>query len=313
MLLKLVLIYVLLGLVLAFPFSNLLFKPPAIPGGLPSLVMAGADKVGENWKRQEHLQVDVLTIPSTAGPEPIQLSAWWVYRDSTRGKPAVAFLAGNGGLDPAAFEEEIRLLTGLGFNCLLLDQRGYGASVGELLSHGWHERGDFAAVVDTLVGRYGIDTARIGIWGFSMGASNAVAIVAERPEMKAVLLYAPWSDPLRMAVHYVQASFPLPRFLLYFPVWSAIQIGTWRTGGGVLDPVEGAQKVRCPALVVHGDRDDIVPPELTEKLFHSLAGPKKLAVIPGAHHNDLFEVMGREQYLEQLRNFFVPLLDSQVR
>jgi len=304
-LLRVFLVYFLLSLILAVPFSNLLFHPPEKPGGINSLTQPGAEKIPAIWMKKDSVKVDVLSIVSTAGPKPIQLSAWWIYRDSSRGKPAVAFLAGNAGLNPAAFDDEVRLLTGLGFNCLLLDWRGYGTSGGKLLTYGWFDRGDFAAVVDTLVGRYGIDTTRIGIWGYSMGASNVVAIAAECPEIKALLLYAPWSDPLPMAVHYVWRSYSVPKFLLYFPVWTAIQIGTWRNKGEVLDPAEEAKKVRCPAMVVHGDVDDIVPPELTERLFHSLAGPKELVVISGAQHNDLFEVIGQEQYLEQMKGFFM--------
>ncbi len=311
-LLRLLLIYFLLGLVLAVPFSNLLFHPPAKRRAIDSLKQSGAEKIPAIWMDRFRLKVDVLSITSTAGSKPIQLSAWWAYRDSTRAKPTVVFLAGNAGLNPAAFEDEIRLSCNMGFNCLLMDWRGYGASSGELLTYGWYDRGDFAAVVDTLVGRYEIDTMQIGIWGYSMGASNVIAIAAVRPEIKALLLYAPWSDPLPMAVHYVWRSYSVHKVLLYFPVWTAIQIGTWRNQGGVLDPAEEAKKVRCPALVVHGNVDDIVPPELTKKLFRSLAGPKELVVIPGAQHNDLFEVIGRERYLEQVKNFFLPLLkDSQ--
>ncbi len=308
-----VLIYFLLGLVLAVPFSNLLFNPPEKPGGINSLLQTGAERLPAYWTKKDTVQVDVLSIPSTAGPRPVKLSAWWVFRDSCRSKPTVFFLAGNAGLDPTGFEDEIRLMTKLGFNCLLLDWRGYGASTGELLTYGWFDRGDFAAVVDTLVGRYGIDTTRMGIWGYSMGASNVVAIAAARPEIKALLLYAPWSDPIPMAVHYVWRSYSVPKILLYFPVWTAIKIGTWRNKGGILDPAEEAKKVRCPIMVIHGDVDDIVPPELTERLFNSLAGPKELVVIPGAHHNDLFEVIGQERYLEQLRNFFSPLLGRRAQ
>ncbi|MCI0596803.1 MAG: alpha/beta fold hydrolase [candidate division Zixibacteria bacterium] len=310
---RIVVIYILLSLVLAVPFSNLLFHPPAKRRMIDSLTQPGAERIPPLWKEKYSVNVDVLSVTSTAGPKPIQLSAWWVYRDSSSAKPTVVFLAGNAGLNPAAFEDEIRLCCEMGFNCLLMDWRGYGASAGELLTYGWFDRGDFAAVVDTLAGQYGIDTMQIGIWGYSMGASNVVAIAALRPEIKAVLLYAPWSDPLPMAVHYVWRSYSVPKILLYFPVWTAIQIGTWRNEGDVLDPAEEAKKVGCPVLVVHGDIDDIVPPELTRRLFNALAGPKELVVIPGAQHNDLFEVIGQERYLGQMKNFFLPLLADKNR
>jgi uncharacterized protein len=73
---------------------------------------------------------------------------------------------------------------------------------------------------------------------------------------------------------------------------------------------EEAKKIHCPVLVVRGDVDDIVPPELTDRLFNSLAGPKQLAVIPGAHHNDLLEIMGREKYFDQMKRMYSPLIGN---
>ncbi len=311
--LVLLLIYVVLSVILAFPFAQVLFNPPAVPGGLPSLTMSGAEKIPAVWAAQESVQVDVLNILSSAGPKPINLSAWWVFRDSSRGKPTVIFVAGNGGLNPFSYEDEVKLLTGLGYNCLLLDQRGYGRSAGEMLTYGWYERGDFDAVLDTLVNRYGIDRNRIGLWGFSMGASNAASIAAAHPEIKAVMLFAPWSDPIPMAVHYVHKSFLIPPFLLYLPVRLGVEVGLWRSKAEIIDPAEEAKKVHCPAIVIHGDADDIVPPELTKKLFEALAGPKELVVVPGAHHNDLIRTMGNEQYLELMKLFFTTNLKLSFR
>jgi uncharacterized protein len=191
-----------------------------------------------------------------------------------------------------------------------LDQRGYGDSNGELLTHGWYEREDFTFVENRLKNRYGIDKNRIALWGISMGASNAVMIASAHPEIKALLLYAPWSNPLPMAVHYIGLTFSAPKFLMYFPIWTALKIGSWRINGDLLDPAEEAKKIRCPVMVVHGDLDDIVPPELTDRLFQSLAGPKQLVVIRGAHHNDLLEMIGREKYLDQMKRMYFPLLQN---
>jgi pimeloyl-ACP methyl ester carboxylesterase len=76
-----------------------------------------------------------------------------------------------------------------------------------------------------------------------------------------------------------------------------------------LDPAEEAKKIHCPVLIIHGDTDDIVPPQLTDRLFKSLAGPKQLVVIPGAHHNDLLDIIGREKYLDQIKRAYSNLND----
>lgn len=309
--LTVVLAYLALSIAAAIPFSNTLFKSPPVPGGMPSLVTSDANSVRQSWIRDDLVRVDALSIVSAAGPKPITLSAWCVSRDSTQGKPTVVFLAGSTGMDPRLVEDKVRVMMQSGFNCVLLDQRGYGSSAGEMLGHGWYERGDFAAVVDTLAIRYGLDRDRIGIWAISVGASNAVAIAASHPEVKALLLYAPWSDPQAMAVHFIWRHYPVPKVLLEFPVWTAIRIGTWRNKGRILDPAEQARAVRCPVLVVRAESDEKTPCELTEKLFRSLPGPKEEMVVSGAHHNDLLDVMGPDLYLAQMQDFFGPLKANQ--
>jgi len=300
----LALVYVTLSIVLAIPFSNMLLKPHR---SAASLLDADAERLRKKWIAENNLRVDVLDIVSDAGPKLIKLSGWWISKDTSANKPVVIFLAGNGGMNPSKLEDKVLFLTASGFNCFLLDQRGYGASKGELLTHGWYEREDFTFVENRLKNRYGTDKNRIALWGISMGASNAVMIASAHPEIKALLLYAPWSNPLPMAVHYIGLTFSAPKFLMYFPIWTALKIGSWRTQGELLDPAEEAKKIRCNVLVVHGDADDIVPPELTDRLFNSLAGPKQLEVIHGAHHNDLLDMIGREKYLEQMKRVYSPL------
>jgi fermentation-respiration switch protein FrsA (DUF1100 family) len=91
-----------------------------------------------------------------------------------------------------------------------------------------------------------------------------------------------------------------------------VEVGLWNTKAEIIDPAEEAKKVRCPAIVIHGDADDIVPPELTDKLYRSLTGPKELVVVPGAHHNDLIRTLGQERYLELMKLFFTMHLKTNL-
>jgi fermentation-respiration switch protein FrsA (DUF1100 family) len=45
-------------------------------------------------------------------------------------------------------------------------------------------------------------------------------------------------------------------------------------------------------LVIHGDRDEIVPLLHAEALFEAARDPKRLLIIEGAGHNDLLTVAG---------------------
>ncbi len=49
-----------------------------------------------------------------------------------------------------------------------------------------------------------------------------------------------------------------------------------------------------PLLVLHGDRDDIVPLAQGRALFEAAPGPKRMHVFPGLGHNDLVPLAGAE-------------------
>jgi fermentation-respiration switch protein FrsA (DUF1100 family) len=50
----------------------------------------------------------------------------------------------------------------------------------------------------------------------------------------------------------------------------------------------------APLLVLHGDRDEIVPLSQGRALFEAAPGPKRMHVFPGLGHNDLVPLAGAE-------------------
>ncbi len=53
-------------------------------------------------------------------------------------------------------------------------------------------------------------------------------------------------------------------------------------------------RLRAPLLVLHGDRDDIVPVEEGQALHEAAPEPKRLHVLAGKGHNDLLGRDGSE-------------------
>ena len=66
--------------------------------------------------------------------------------------------------------------------------------------------------------------------------------------------------------------------------------------------VEKIEKVHVPVLVLHGDRDEVVPYEQGKRVFEAAREPKEFYTIRGAHHNDTF-LAGGENYFAALRSF----------
>ena len=65
------------------------------------------------------------------------------------------------------------------------------------------------------------------------------------------------------------------------------------------------RSIRLPALLIHGEADDLMPLEQAAGLYDLLEGTRReLVVIPGAGHNDILWI-GRRQYFEAIRDFVV--------
>jgi hypothetical protein len=166
-------------------------------------------------------------------------------------------------------------------NVFMIDYRGYGRSDGAVSEKGTYEDAD--AAFDYLTRRSDIDPKRIVLFGQSLGSAVA-ADLAGRRDCLAVILEAPFASIPAMA----KAIYP------------------WLPAGALIktryDVIEKAKKIRAPLLVVHGDRDEIVPFEQGRRVFDAATGPKEFHALNGARHNDTFEA-GGEAYFNVMRDF----------
>ena len=69
-----------------------------------------------------------------------------------------------------------------------------------------------------------------------------------------------------------------------------------------LDNEGKISQIRMPKLILHGDRDNLVPISHGRTLFELALPPKRFFSIPGASHNDTHVVGGRE-YFEAWEQF----------
>jgi uncharacterized protein len=195
-------------------------------------------------------------------------------------KPLVLYFQGNGGaLDLRA--SRFRALIADGTGLLALSYRGYGGSSGSPSETGLIR--DAEAVYEFAAARYG--TARLALWGESLGTGVAVALAATHP-VAAIILDAPFTSAAAVgAAHY---PFLPVRWLIKDPFYSDRRI---------LD-------VRAPVLVLQGARDDVVPIALGEQLFALIPGPKQFIRFPDAGHNDLDRYGATQTVREFLAKIF---------
>lgn len=76
----------------------------------------------------------------------------------------------------------------------------------------------------------------------------------------------------------------------------------WREDSKFLNKTK-LRSVFKPTLIIHGERDSLVPLDEGRELYmNSATKNKRLVIIPRADHNDLF-IMGKEQYYRTIQEF----------
>lgn len=220
-----------------------------------------------------------VSFVSTDG---LRLSAWLVRTSKPRG--TVLFCHGNYGnishlLDP------IRVFTGLGFDILVFDYRGYGQSEGKPSEAGTYL--DAEAAWTFLVQEEGVDPARLVICGRSLGGPIAARLARQHPPGALLLESTFTSLPALGSRRY--PFFPVRRLARY----------TYDTLGQL-------SGINCPILVVHSREDGLIPFEQGQELYAAANLPKEFLEISGGHGNAF--AVSEPQYRAGLERFFATYL-----
>lgn len=190
----------------------------------------------------------------------------------------------------------------LGRNALLINQRASGDSDGHIITFGIKEHKDCLAWVDFAIQHFGKDT-RLILTGLSMGASTvAMASGKELPKnVESILFDCGYTSPKEIIIEIIR-QLHLPEFILY----PLIKLGAKLFGGFDIEsysPIEAVKNSHVPLIFIHGERDDFVPCEMSEKMYEACtSNHKKLVKIEGAGHGLAFPC-DKEKYLEALKSF----------
>jgi fermentation-respiration switch protein FrsA (DUF1100 family) len=192
------------------------------------------------------------------------LHGWWISSETRPALAHVLHMHGNAGnISHRIFEA--RLLAAAGLDVFLFDYRGYGRSSGRPSEEGTYR--DARAARQALARQEGVAAERLIYLGESLGGAVAVHEALESPPLGLVL----------------RSTFTSVRALakLHYPVVPRALVPD------AYPSLERVARLRCPVLVVHGERDDIAPFSQGEALFAAAPEPKRFHRVPRADHNDL--------------------------
>jgi fermentation-respiration switch protein FrsA (DUF1100 family) len=199
----------------------------------------------------------------------LSLLAWWLPPHGAA--PVIVYCHGNGGNISYRGDRLLRFAR-QGFGVLLLEYRGYGGNPGHPSEEGLYA--DARAALKFLDAA-DITPERRVLYGESLGTGVAVRLASEQT-VGALVLEAPYTRLADVgAAHF-------PSFLVRLILRDRF------------DSVARIALVKAPLLVLHGERDEVIPVALGRALFAAANKPKEIWIAPQGNHNDLPELGGLE-------------------
>ncbi len=226
---------------------------------------------------------DLPFEPVTFLSKGVELKGWFIPSKADSASRPPLILAHGWSSNASQMLPVAQALHSAGYDLLLYDVRGHGASGkdGPITIRKFAE--DLIAAIDYLNERPDIDAGHVGVVSHSLGASGAILATSMEPRIRALVSSSAFADPVLLTRRAMRAM-RLPRgpFL-----WLACQfINRWLGINMVeIAPQKRISQIDVPILLIHGGGDRFVPPTDMEALF-AQANPKLVQswVIPRRHH-----------------------------
>ena len=201
-----------------------------------------------------------------------------VYLEYPEAKYTILFSHGNAE-DLGNVVPFMRQFYDLGYSVLMYDYRGYGTSEGRPSTRSAKQ--DVAAAYDWLVREKGIAPQSIISQGRSLGGGLAIWLAAHR-EVGGLIVEVSFVSSFRVKTHW--PLLPWDKF----------------------NNLKSIRRADCPALVIHGTADEIIPFWHGQKLYNAAPEPKQHLWIEGGTHNDYAYVAG-DEYIDAIQQFIAGL------
>lgn len=208
----------------------------------------------------------------------VRLHGWWVPQPDC---PAVLWFHGNGGNISHRLENIALLWHLVRVQIFIFDYREYGLSEGVISRAGTFLDAD--AAYHCLTANLKVEPGDLVLFGRSLGAALALDQAVKNPA-RALILESAFTSSRDMLA-------------LYAPF-----LGKRQPPGRTYDNLSLIPRLPVPLLIIHGEDDEVIPADMGRRLYAAAPEPKELYIIPGAHHNDTYDV-GGAAYFSRWRRF----------
>ncbi|MFP6900499.1 MAG: alpha/beta hydrolase [Opitutales bacterium] len=214
------------------------------------------------------------SFPTVTLRTPDDLAVSGIFLENPSAELTLLFSHGNGE-DIGWAKEFLEELRDLGFSVFAYDYPGYGLSEGSPSEDGCYQSAE--AAYRYLIDDRGIDPATIVLHGRSLGSGPSLELASKYP-VGGVILESPFVSAFRVLTRI--PLFPFDQF----------------------NNLEKIQKISCPSLIIHGERDEVVAFWHGQRLHEVAPEPKVFLPLAEASHNDVYSV-GGTTYLNAILSF----------
>lgn len=228
----------------------------------------------------------------------LMLRGWYIPAGNSV-KTVIVCSGANGSLD--ADVHVAPWLHEAGFNVLLFNWRAHGQSEGEVVTLGFNERYDLIAAVQFAKSK---GAERVGVLGFSLGGTVAIATAAVYEDINAVVADSPFVF-LLSAIAGGLIERGLWEGLSFLLARLFVTTACLRTQLNLYD-IDLARWINRvaprPLLLIFGEQDVIVPKSEVDLIFARAGEPKEVWRVPEAAHRDIY-VRRPDEYRQRIREF----------
>ncbi len=222
-----------------------------------------------------------------------------VYKNK-KSKKVVIMCHGYRGTGIRDFSGAGKYIIDKGYNVILIDERGHGESKGHSITFGVREHKDVLSWVNYAYEEFGQDIELI-LMGISMGAASVLFAAEHLPKPAKIIADCPYSTPKEIINETIQTTLKLnPRIM--FPIANLSLIIFGHTSLNQLDASKSVKNSKCKVMIIHGDKDTIVPHQFSERIYYENEDKVRYELFPNTDHGVSF-VTDTKRYKRILDEF----------
>lgn len=206
----------------------------------------------------------------------------------------LAFLIHDFGKNHIQMTNYVDLFKHMNFDILTIDLRAHGESEGEYLSMGFRESNDILLWLDKILEIKSYD--KIVLLGIGLGASSICLNIDKMPKQVIAIIEEGCYDTASKELLYL---FSKSKIKIFYKLFNNYLLKTQNLNLKYINLCDKLKKSKIPVLILHDEKDELVPIEMSNNLYNSL--PENLREIKILKNEENYDDLSLNKNLFNLK------------